>query len=89
MTTMTCAPLFFRSLLSGTSSTSRTMPEDTYDEVLEFAYALAEDVSWHCARHLTLQAGKLILEGAAKRWRAHQEYEVKKNPVDVHHWSKQ
>ncbi|WOO81409.1 Protein qutG [Vanrija pseudolonga] len=47
------------------------MPEDTYDEILEFAYALAED------------AGKLILEGSAKRWRAHQEYEVKKNPVDL------
>ncbi|BEJ12390.1 hypothetical protein CspHIS471_0208500 [Cutaneotrichosporon sp. HIS471] len=43
-----------------------------YAQLLEFAYGVVE------------QASKLILEGAAARWKlAGDEYEVKKNPVDL------
>jgi hypothetical protein len=60
----------------------QTSPED-YQELLDFAYGLAEQVGPHCGICADQQATALILKRSSERWTRSSDAEAKKNTIDV------
>lgn len=60
------------------------MPDDhLYEEILDFALQLADEVIGALHMLAESQASRMIREGLQARWTSASEVEIKKNPVDV------